>query len=55
MKIVAMLEDFNREVDWYGDLIHRVREQSGVDYLIAVMAGDFLYTGRRNVCWVKTY
>lgn len=45
MKIVAMLEDFNRDVSWYGEVIRQVKEQAEADYLIAVTSGDFLEDG----------
>lgn len=41
MKTIALLDDFGSCADWHRALLGTVRRQTGADYIIVAMAGDF--------------
>ena len=45
MKIVAIIEEFNNPDLNYTDIIGKVRRETGADYILAAMSGDFVQQG----------
>ena len=46
MKITAILEDFNRSSEQNAKIVEMIRQQTGAEYLVAAMMGDFTEEAR---------
>lgn len=46
MKIVAIIDEFNNnDVNYYNEIIDKVRRETKADYILAAMSGDFVQQG----------